>query len=200
MPAADLRDVVIKSGMAHSSCVARSRPIQPCRQTLENQCGVSRVPQPSQRRIVKTSLTVWFFTGDLGAPRLGLRGESKLSGAGDGNRTHVLSLSRIASAVLHIFDVLRSRSATASAFFSWPSPEFTIGSRSCSLGGASRFPTSLSQPGCHPAPRPEEALQYRRQIQVRVQFWKMDTETRRADLNLLQLRGRGLFQTLSIAR
>jgi hypothetical protein len=109
-------------------------------------------------------------------------------------------LTRTASAFLHIVDVPRSRSATASAFFSRPSPEFPIGSRSCSLGGASRFTTSLSQPGCHPAPRPEEALQNRREIQVRVQFWKMDTETRRADLNLLQLRGCGLFQTLGIAR
>ena len=111
-----------------------------------------------------------------------------------------LILSRTASAFLHFFDVLRSRSATASAFFSWPSPEFTIGSRSCSLGGDSRFATSLSQPGCHQTPRPEEALQNRRQIKVRVQFWKMDTETRGADLNLLQLRGCGLFQALSIAR
>src|SRR6266849_5456833 len=110
-----------------------------------------------------------------------------------------LILSRTASAFLQIFDVLPSRSATASVFFSWPSAKFTIGSRSCSLGGASRFTTSLPKPGCHPAPRPEEALQNRRQIQVRVQFWKMDTETRRADLNLLQLRGCGVFQTLSIA-
>jgi hypothetical protein len=110
-----------------------------------------------------------------------------------------LILTRTASAILHIFDVLQSRSAAVSACFPWPSPEFTIGSRSCSLGGASRFTASLSKPGCHPAPRPEEALQNRRQIQVRVQFWKMDTETRRADLNLLQLRGCGLFQTLSIA-
>lgn len=111
-----------------------------------------------------------------------------------------LILSRTALAFLLIFDVLLRRSAAASACFSWPSPEFPIGSRSCSLRGASRFTASLSQPGCHPGPRPEEALQNRREIKVRVQFWKMDAETRRADLNLSQLRGCGFFQTLSIAR
>jgi len=111
-----------------------------------------------------------------------------------------LILGRTASAFPHILDVLLSRSATASVFLSWPSPELTVGPRSCLLGGASRFTSRLSKPGGHPAPRPEEALQNRRQIQVRVQFSKMDAETRRADLNLLQLRGCGLFQTLSIAR
>jgi hypothetical protein len=111
-----------------------------------------------------------------------------------------LILGRTASAIPHILDVLLSRSATASAFFSWPSAKLAIGSRSCSLGGASRFATSLSKPGCYPSPRPEKVLQNRRQIQVRVQFWEIDTETRRADLNLSQSRVCGLLQTLSIAR
>jgi hypothetical protein len=94
---------------------------------------------------------------------------------------------------------LSSRLSIGSTFFSWPSPEFPIGSRSCSLSDASRFATSMSKRGCHPAARPDEALQNRRQIKVRVQFWKVDTEPRRADLNLLQLRGCSLFQPLSIA-
>ena len=94
---------------------------------------------------------------------------------------------------------LSSRLPIGSTFFSWPSPEFPVGSRSCSFSGASRFATSMSKPGCHPSARPEEALQNRRQIKVRVQLWKVDTEPRRADLNLLQLRGCSLFQPLSIA-
>ena len=39
----------------------------------------------------------------------------------------------------------------------------------------------------------------RRQINVRIQLWKMNAKTGGADLDFIELRGRGLFQSLRIA-
>jgi hypothetical protein len=71
---------------------------------------------------------------------------------------------------------------------------------SSSLGRAPRCAANPSQPRRHPSPRPQKSLQQTRQVKVRIQLRKVNAQAGWADLDFIQLRRFGIFQSLRVTR
>jgi hypothetical protein len=68
------------------------------------------------------------------------------------------------------------------------------------LSLAARLPAHFAHPSRHPFPRTQKSFQQRRHIKVRIQPRKMNAETRRAQLNLRQVRSVRVLQSLRVLR
>ncbi len=98
--------------------------------------------------------------------------------------------------------MLQSISLTAyggSFFPPWPPALQPICPRRRLLGLAARPPTGFAHSSRHPFPRPQKSFQQGRHIKIRIKPWKVNAETRRAELNLCEVRGLRMLQSLRVA-
>src|SRR6266852_65166 len=63
-----------------------------------------------------------------------------------------------------------------------------------------RSSTSFPHTSRHPFPRSQKSFQQGGHIKIRIKPWKMNAEPRRAQLNLCEVRGLRVLQSLSVAR
>src|SRR5882757_5941333 len=69
----------------------------------------------------------------------------------------------------------------------WSAAKSAISPRCRSLCHARRFAALRAKPGCHPGPRAEKTLQQPLHREIGVQFWKIQTLSGRAYLDLIEL-------------
>ena len=82
--------------------------------------------------------------------------------------------------------------------FAWPSAEPPIGTRGSGLQFAGNLSARLAHSRSHPLARAQKAVQQCRQIQVRVQFRKMQAQPRRRNFDVRKLRRPRAFQALRV--